>query len=61
MKAKNMVNIYVFSNEVIITGMSLHISEFCKYLGNVWGSYPHASAWFLKMMRDAHSHKAVID
>lgn len=61
MKAKNVVNIYVFSNEVIITGMSLHISEFCKYLGNVWGSYPHANAWFLQMMGNAHSHKAVID
>lgn len=61
MKAKNVVNIYVFSNEVIITGMSLHISEFCKYLGNVWGSYPHASAWFLKIMGNDDSHKAVID
>lgn len=51
----------IFSNEVTITGMSLSISEFCKYLGNVQGSYPNASAWLLKMMGNAHSRKTVID
>uniref|UniRef100_A0A8D0FQB1 Uncharacterized protein n=1 Tax=Strix occidentalis caurina TaxID=311401 RepID=A0A8D0FQB1_STROC len=35
MLAKNKENIYVFSNKVTITGMSLCISEFCKYLGNI--------------------------